>query len=76
MESEDPEVLVSAQEDLKGALSLALNTPLVYYYLGVVVHRTGMVFQSLQLVQSVQSGFNPHLVLMTEVVQPSKEAAD
>ena len=76
MESEDPEVLVSAQEDLKRALSLALNTSLVYYYLGVVVHRTGMVFQSLQLVQSVQSGFNPHLVLMTEVVKPSKEAAD
>ena len=38
VESEDPKVHVRAQEDLKRALSLAPNTPLVY--LGLVVHRT------------------------------------
>ena len=65
MESEDPKVLVSAQEDLKKALSLAPNTPLVYYYLGLVVHRTGMVFQNLQLAYSVQAGLNPQLMPMT-----------
>ena len=76
VESEDPKVLVSAQEDLKRVLSLAPNTPLVYYYLGLVVHRTGMVFQNLQLAQSVRAGLNPQLMPMTEVVQLSEEAAD